>query len=83
MRPRKALAALIVFAVIAVAGNYFLGQEVLPQPVETVVTVAFIFAPVIINGGLIVGHQHLLGRSDGARKNFLTLLGEVSSFLQQ
>jgi hypothetical protein len=83
MRPRKAFVALIVFAVVAVVGNYGMKQELLPQPAETVAVVAFIFAPMIINGGLIIGHQHLLGKPDGARKNLLTLLGEVSSFLQQ
>lgn len=80
MRPRKALVLVLAFAFIAIPGYYVLDYEVLPQPIEFVAVLLFVFAPLAINGGLIAVHHRLLGTSGWTKENTLSFLEALLSY---
>lgn len=82
MRWHKALLVISIYVLVGVLGNSLLDRGFLPQPVETVLAILFIFLPLLINGVLIYFHARALNYSTKTRKeNVLSLLEEIFSFL--
>ena len=81
MRPQKALLLIAVFILIALLGNYTLEREILPQIFETALVILFIFAPIILNGVLIIFHESRLNYSKkSGKEKAYSFLEEVFSF---
>lgn len=57
MRPLKALVLLMAMLGFAVFGNYVMDRELLPQSVEFLAVILFIFAPIMLNGILVIIHE--------------------------
>lgn len=81
VRPLKALLLIIIFGGIGVFGNYLLTKELLPQLLEIVLVILFLFAPMILNGIFILFHEKKLNSSKGMmQENVTSILEEVISF---
>ena len=82
-RPSRALVLIVLYLSVGVLGNRLIDREIFPQWIEFIAVIAFIFAPMLLNAGLIIVHESSLGKSSQNKKGqILSLFEELLAFFQ-
>ena len=63
MRPAKAVPAVIAFIVFAIAGNYLIESNKIPDLLEIAGVIIFILGPMLINAVVLIKHERDLDNS--------------------